>query len=289
MVKIKIARILLLTCTAFVILRGIDRSIHSHSGRPFLSNIFVPSSQPISAECAALPPEILDQKFFYLDKGAQAYAFISEDQRYVLKFYKLHIYGPNSFLSYLPFGSFHDRWQHKKQKYAFTLQSVRTAFELFKGETGLVYAHLSPTSALKKSVEVVDRRGKQHRVELDRTLFVVQKRADLPYAYIATLMQKGDVEGAKRALASIFTLLEKFGKDGVTDNDVIVRKNIGFIDGKAAQIDVGKMRIEPSRIGTDAWRYELHKFTASLKVWLEKNYPELLPHFEKLLKDNALS
>lgn len=287
MAKIKILRISIFIIALCVLFRSVDHYVHNHRGRPLLTNIEVPASLAEISTCKSVPDHILDQKFVYLDKGAQAYAFISEDKQYVLKFYKLHIYEPNSFLAYLPFGKWHERWMHQKKKYASTLRSANTAYEHLKEETGLIYAHLAPSNTLKRTVDVVDRRGRRSLVNLDRTLFVIQKRADMIYPHISALMQKGDIEGAKNALASIFSLLERLGRLGVTDNDVILAKNFGFIGNTAAQIDVGKMRIEPTRIGSDVYKNDLFNLTFKLRGWLQQNHPELLPHFDTLLATNS--
>ena len=283
----KILRISILIIAVCFLFRNIDHSVHNRRGRPLPTNIQVPSSLTKIYPCQSIPDTVLDQKFVYLDKGSQAYAFISEDKQYVLKFYKLHIYEPSSFLAYLPFGKWHARWVHQKEKCASTLRSTNTAYEHLKEETGLIYAHLSPSNNLKKTIDIIDRRGRHNLVDLDRTLFVIQKRADLIYPYISERMQKGDVEGAKNALASIFSILERLGRLGVTDNDVILAKNFGFIGNTAAQIDVGKMRIEPTRIGSDIYKNDLFNLTFELHGWLKQNHPELLPHFDMLLATNS--
>ncbi len=288
----KFLPILILICALAFGLRTIDHSIHNIRGRPLLQNILVKNSKVSSSQITSsiseeIPSSILEQKFSYLSKGSQAYVFLSEDKQYVLKFYKLHIYEPSSFLAYLPFGPWHERWMYKKRKYASTLMSLDTAFKHFKEETGLLYVHLAPTNTLKKNVEVVDRRGKHQMVELDRALFVVQKKADLVYPYISQLLQNGKIEEAKNALSSIFAMLESLGRQGVTDNDMMIYKNCGFIEGRAAQIDIGKMRIEKTRIGSEVYKNDIYNTTLTLKNWIAKNHPELSPHFDELIRTKS--
>src|SRR5579871_916778 len=45
---------------------------------------------------------ILSQKFTYLARGSQAFAFISEDGRYVLKMFKQHKWHSKNLLGYIP-------------------------------------------------------------------------------------------------------------------------------------------------------------------------------------------
>src|ERR1700722_581245 len=53
----------------------------------------------LSHEELAQLKSILDQPFTYIGKGAQAYAFASEDGKYVLKFFKFKHLRPNTFLA----------------------------------------------------------------------------------------------------------------------------------------------------------------------------------------------
>src|ERR1700724_132490 len=82
-------------CTAFLVLFGLARLYYRLTDDFRLSNMTY--SLPFKApwESPSLTPEqhrelaqILNQKFFYIGKGAQCYAFASDDQQYVLKFFK---------------------------------------------------------------------------------------------------------------------------------------------------------------------------------------------------------
>src|SRR3954462_2689164 len=47
-----------------------------------------PTTNPAWKTEAPYPESVLDQPFFYLDKGAQSFVFESADQQSVIKFYK---------------------------------------------------------------------------------------------------------------------------------------------------------------------------------------------------------
>ena len=53
-------------------------------------------TRPLNEEEKTLVDLILDQKFTYLGKGCQSYVFLSEDQQYVLKFFKYQRYKPQA-------------------------------------------------------------------------------------------------------------------------------------------------------------------------------------------------
>lgn len=271
---------------------GIDKFVHSKSSRFTLSKIL--SSQKYSSEWE-LPSlsieekkdldQILNQKFTYYSKGSQSYVFISEDKKFILKFLKQEKFRPKSWLARLPlsFNPMHRQYLFKKAKCRATFSACKTAFQELKKESGLIYVHLNNSHDLDKKITIFDRNGKQHTVDIDRTCFYVQKRAQLIYSRISELMHNNDIESSKRIISSVFSLIDFLGKKGVCDNDPILRKNFGLIDDIAIQIDIGKLRIDPSRQHTLAYKEEIGSITHSFKIWIEKNYPVLSEHFDQCL------
>ena len=283
---------LLLFCISLFL--GIDRFAHHHSSHFSLDKIT--SSQRYSPEweIPQLPSEelknldhILSQTFSYYSKGSQSYVFISEDKKYILKFLKQQKLRTNSWLAYIPFSfnPYYQEYQFKQKKCAATFSACKTAYLELKNETGLIYVHLNNSRDLNKKVTFLDKDSERHVVDVDKTSFYVQKRAHLIYSRISELMHHKDVEGAKKVITSVFALIDFLGKKGVVDNDPILRKNFGLIDDIAVQIDIGKLRIDPIRQETLAYKQEVGNITNSFRIWLEKNYPELTEHFEFSLKE----
>lgn len=276
---------------------GVDRFAHHKSRRFSLDKITSHQSPsptweipPLSEEEKKELDSILNQNFTYYSKGSQAYVFISEDKKYILKFLKQHKLRPKSWLSFIPL-SFNPYYQDqliKKKKCLATFNACITAFLELKKETGLIYVHLNNTRDLNKKITIFDKHGVKHSVQLDKTCYYMQKRAQLIYSRISELMLNKDVEGAKQIISSVFSLIDFLGKKGVADNDPILRKNFGLIEDIAVQIDVGKLRIDPVRQQNLAYKHEIDSITHSFKLWLEKNYPELSEHFEQCLTASAL-
>lgn len=282
----------------FSIFLGIDRFVHQKSNRFSLDKITTYHSYSPDWEIPSLSSEdqkaldqILNQKFTYYNKGSQSYVFISEDKKYILKFLKQHKLRPKSWLAYVPisFNPYYQEQLFKKKKCRATFNACKTAFLELKKEAGLIYVHINNTRDLNKKVTIFDKNGKQHIVDIDKTSFCVQKRAQLIYSRISELMHNGDVEGAKQIITSVFSLIDFLGKKGVVDNDPILRKNFGLIDDVAVQIDIGKLRIDSIRQHNLAYKQEVASITHSFKVWLEKNYPQLSDHFEQCLKEVSSS
>jgi hypothetical protein len=269
---------------------GADRLAHPKGQRFALSKI-VTSYRAPEWQITPSPEEdkriatLLDQKFSYLCKGSQSYVLISEDGKYILKFLKQQQLHPKTWLAYLPlpFNPYAPQRSFFREKQRKTFTACKIAFTELALETGLLYVHLNQTSHLNKKITVFDKGGKPLKIPLDKTSFLVQKKADLIYPRIAELMEQKNSEGAKKVISSVFDLLEHLGKKGIVDNDPILKKNFGLIEDRAVQIDIGRMRINPERIGTSAYKREIPSIAASFKQWITRNYPELLDHFEDAL------
>ena len=277
------AFIAVLACAALFF--GIDRLVHKKGGKSLSSKIEISALGTYSTPPwdPALAP-FLNQRFFYLKKGCQSYVFVSEDGNYVLKFFKQHLQKPDSFLAYLPFTPQRKHLEEKRRSYEEALKSSALAYDSFREETGLLYIHLSPND-LDCTVQLIDKRGRPSRIQLDKTAFILQKRATLIYPRLSELMRTGDLPKAERTLTSLFDLLALLGKKGVVDNDPILRKNFGILDERAVQIDTGSLRIDPARVGTDAYQSDLINITRNLRAWIEGNEPELLGCFDTLLAE----
>ncbi|MBS0653590.1 MAG: hypothetical protein JSR39_08740, partial [Verrucomicrobia bacterium] len=112
----------------------------------FSSPTFSPSAEwelpPLSDEEQQLVDQILCQKFTFLARGSQAFAFISEDKKYVLKLFKQHKWKPGSILGYIPisFNPYYKSYLARQKKQYDVLHSCKTALEHVKEDTGVLYA-----------------------------------------------------------------------------------------------------------------------------------------------------
>lgn len=204
-----------------------------------------------SGEAGPAPLAILNQRFSYLGKGGQCYAFVSEDGQYVIKFFRKH---------------------RDLQK---TFESVRLAYDRLKQETGLVYIHLGKNPKSMPSLQIVDKLQIAHTIDPNAYGWVLQRRAELVRPHLAFLMEAGKVEEAKQALSALFVLLKQISDLGVADGDANLAKNFGFLEEQPIEIDVG--RFEASYRGCS--RFEQSK--EDLIHWLNAHYPTLSPHLEE--------
>lgn len=227
----------------------------------------------------------LDQSFTYFDKGKQSFVFLSEDGQFILKFFNNNYRKKIRYYSWLEQIPFLKAWAKERKLYFIeklerTFQSYSLAEEILKDETALIYVHLEPTSSLKTNVHIVDKIGIHHTIRADEYAFLIQKKADLVYPTLSTLKKTGQKEKAQALIHSLIELLKNKYQKGIADNDSLVRTNIGFLEGRAVQIDVGPFSLDPAMQDPTIYVPEILKTTRHLKKWLSQNYPDLLPFLD---------
>ena len=243
----------------------------------------------ISADQQQSIDQILTQKFTYLAKGMHAFAFLSEDGRYVIKFHRYP-----SHMRILPWINrplayyFSQKKQavkeHDRHKLNGHLQSYKNSFEHLQEETGLLCVHIGNTPYLGKMKEVtlIDRKGNSYQVPLSETTFMLQQRADLIYP----TLDQCDLEKGKQVISSVIQLFMNCCQKGYVDQDPILRKNYGLLLNeqiKAIHIDIGDMAYQENIKLKENYIPYIKEMTESLRKRLEKNYPELLDHYHQTI------
>lgn len=234
---------------------------------------------PLSSVDQARIDAILDQQFHYIGKGAQAYAFASDDGQYVLKFFKFKHLKPSWFLESLPsIGPIKTYKQtqtaRKRRKLEGVFASYRLAYHIHKEPSGLIYIHLNPSDTLRKSVVFKDKIGLSHTVDLDKFVFVLQKKGQTTRTVIKDLLNKGDVNTAKIRINQIFDLYVSEYAKGIYDHDHGVMHNTGFVGEYPIHLDVGKLANAPEMKNMDMAKADLEKIAYKLQTWTRANFPE---------------
>ncbi len=229
--------------------------------------------------------EALSQTYTYLESGSQSYAFVSEDNAYVIKFFKHKRWRLNPLIDALPLppslSAKRERWkQKKKETVDATFESCVTSYREFKDETGLLFVHLNKSS-LNHILTVKDRIGFKHQIELGNVEFVIQKKAIPTGPYLLSLKEKGKTEEAKKALSALLDFTVKRAEKGYSDKDPHLIRNFGFINDQAIEIDIGGFHRDPKKDLNYFHSHEMKKIKRKLLPWLEENYPELAPFAEE--------
>lgn len=238
------------------------------------------------------PPETIEfvnmitqQPFYWLGKGFQATAFLSEDGDYVIKFFQLARLRETSFkenpFGYLFSNDFRSRMDERQAHREEIFTSSKMAYEEFPEEAGILYVHLNRTDDQIKGIKLIDMTGQSYRIRGDETSFIVQKKAEYVLPTIKALMLKGDVEQAKARLNQIFDLLLTLAKKGFLDGDTALMRNnnIGLCEDRAIYIDTGHITRHANVNLHERMKFEFDVRLAPLHDWLKVRYPVLAEYF----------
>lgn len=231
--------------------------------------------RPQTAEEEQETSAALSQPYYYLGGGGQCYAFVSKDNRYVIKFFKQKAFAVKGFSS-------SKRMKKKEEKRGKVFTAFKLSFDHLPKETGLLYVHLNKTSHLNKELSFCDAKGHSHLLNLDGLEFALQKKAELSFARIDALMGCGDIEGAKLAIDKLLELNSTLYHRGYHNRDPNIRSNCGFIHGEAMLIDVGRVVYSGEAKSAEVMKRELLKALPRFQKYLAANHPELLSYFNQV-------
>ncbi len=231
--------------------------------------------------------EILKQRFTYLGAGNQATAYESADHKYVIKFFNPHrLINPAWFHSLPKLLRFNSRkwilnsYLRKKKRLEKHFTCYEFSLKDLKEETGIIYNHLDPGTKLSQTIEIIHQDGKLYRFNVDPYPFVLQKKVELVLPYLEKLIREGKIEEAKEATRQIYALFLSRTQKGYRDRSQSLEKNFGFANGKAIQLDTG--RIHKYEAVSQNIQQEMERVISHIKPSLSP-YPELIEVLENLL------
>ncbi|MGH2611500.1 MAG: hypothetical protein ACRDFB_00450, partial [Rhabdochlamydiaceae bacterium] len=212
----------------------------------------------------------LNQPFHYLDCGNQCYVFVSEDGRYVLKFFKYAQPSIPHFLTTIPilnhFKPFRPhRFEKLRWKQQRDFQGYRLAYDAFRQETALIAVHLDPIHHNYPLITLIDKLHSPHRLDLNHTPFVLQRKAAPVYQQLRQWIKSDQIDQAQKGITSLLNLLKKRMAHHLQDDDAHLHSNFGFIGHEAIQLDPGHFTQGPSANA----ELEMKIITAELLTWCE--------------------
>jgi hypothetical protein len=198
---------------------------------------------------------LLSQPFFYLDKGGQSYAFLSQDGKIVLKLFKMSNIRQYPFLN------------HQRDKLERLFGSAHLAYTQLRCETGLLYLTLNPDPELEgRSLLLVDKLGITHKLPLGHIPFALQKRADRAMLLLKKHVKRREMKAAQEVLDAMLFALQTRRDKGIHDRDPALRRNLGITEGHALFMDIGSF--STNKAPED-------NATEDLFRWIRKHAPEL--------------
>lgn len=234
---------------------------------------------PITEDGEARLLEILGQPYFYLGKGAQSYAFESQDGMYVLKFFKFKHLRPSIFIDLIPpvgpLSAYKEKQSARKARKLFgVFNAYRLAYEVDRDESGLIYIQLNTEDNPKRLVQLVDKIGFKHDVELESIPFILQKKGVTLRNVLSKLLNDGDVEAAKGRIGKILDMYAGEYRKGIYDHDHGVMQNTGFVGDEPIHLDVGKLVREDQMRDLKVARNDALLVANKIKAWLKVNFPQ---------------
>jgi hypothetical protein len=229
---------------------------------------------------------IMSQPYHWLAKGYQAFAFVSQDGEYVIKFIQQQRFQKNGFkthpFQYMFNKEFRERLAQQQVHRKEIFNSAKLMFEEMREETGMIYVHLNRTSNMLRKVRLFDALGQTHRFITDNSSFVIQRKARYIQPTIRELMEKGQVDQAKARIDQIFDLVLTLAKKNFVDSDyaLIRNNNIGFLKDRAIYIDTGHITKKQVPDLHKQMEFEFKSRLYPLRDWLKITFPQLADYYD---------
>ncbi len=246
----------------------------------------------VSEEEMSRIKEVLEQPFFYLDKGRQSYVFSSRDGKYVLKLFRYHLVKKRFSLYVLRYLKFWDpkkkqRLFNKKKQLQSWMESYHLAFERLKEETGLLYMHLVKTEGLPKA-RIKDGLGRSFTLDLNTCGFLLQKKTSLFSSVVKNLVAEKKRDLLRQVMKAYFKTVASRHQKGIVNKDHSWIKNYGIIGfSEAVEIDVGRYSVVSAAKTRKKLAFDLYSYTSPLRCYLEKNYPEIMQDYQEVLEEEV--
>lgn len=229
---------------------------------------------------------VFNQEYHYLAKGHQSYAFVSQDQNYVLKFYRfpshLRLFPwLNHPLSSKLSSRRQQIMEYNLEKLDMTFNSYKIAFEELPKETGTLWIHLTPKGNWNQTVTLIDKTGNRYTLPIDPLCFVIQKKAELIFPSLEHIVATRTLEKGKRMIDSMIELLMTQCHKGIKNADPILEKNFGWDGTRALSIDIGRFVSTIRQDNHFVYIQEILDITHPMATWLENNEPQLFNYYKE--------
>jgi len=254
---------------------AVERFCHWQTDGFRLAKVSVQRTHPFEYP-ADFPPASIEQKFTFLGSGTQAYAFLGEDGETILKLFKqYHGNFSTDLIAALPETIGKTFLEKRDRRLGHILGSAQIAAEMLPEGTGVIYAHLAQTEMGLGTIEIIDKLGMSRSLDLDNTLFVLQKRAELVPDRLHRLFSIGQVQEAVKQMKSLVHLIESRSMQGIKNKDGNVLRNSGFLGDQPVEIDVGSYTHRNKSTHPNPHKKTAEKASLKLLAWVEKHFPEL--------------
>jgi len=222
----------------------------------------------------------LSQRFFYLARGRQCFAFVSEDGKYVLKFPRLDRYKDRILFCAFPSSSDQKRQSNLSRKERL-FDSFEIACDQLQEDTAILAMYNAPKTG--KEVEIVDRLGRKVRLPLEKTGFILQRKLPLFKDVFQEAFANHDLKEINRILDRLLAVVVRVADRGIVSKDGSFLKNFAFDEKQAYQIDVGSYYRMDHLPSNEVFAISIHSNVETLRAWLRHKDPAFLALIDEKL------
>lgn len=231
----------------------------------------------------------LEKSYRYLGRGRQCFAFVSDDDRYVLKFPRTDIYATPFWLRALPLKKMRNSLKKNHQeRQRFILESFRLANEELHDQTGMIAYHMGKSDC-SQTLTVIDALGCKHRMKAGKTSFVLQHKQPLWTEAFLKALDQDKKEEAKLILNALIQTIAERASKSILNRDRSFLRNYGFDGKKAYQIDVGSFFKTDQLSQEEIYSKSVRDSIDPIQEWLNDLDPEMLAylnhHLDLILKN----
>lgn len=257
-----------------------------HNDQPYEARWELP---PLGEEEKTHIAEILSQDFYYLGKGCQSYVFRSNDDKYVIKFFKYQRLRPQFWLEYLAFipqvnSYLQMKTVSKKKMLDTSYASWKLAYEELQKESGIVYVHLNKKAIWQQEITLHDKMGTKHVLMLDNLEFMLQKKGEMLCDVLIKHKQNDTLPEAFAVVDKLVKVLVSEYQRGYADNDHALMQNTGIYNDTPMHIDVGQFIKNSIVKSPEVYKQELFNKMWYFRLWLDAELPEVKAHLDTHLE-----
>lgn len=224
----------------------------------------------------------ISQKFTYLAKGHQCFVFASQDGKYVIKLINHRRFDIPLWIKPFTFVTFIQNFKEKRcARKDPSVKSYFLAYEQLRRETGIIHMQIGKSAPSHYKISLIDKAHIPHEIDLGKVDFIVQKKVESIENFLYEASRKK--ETLQKALRAILENIASRAHKSIIDEDVDIWINYGYLEGKSILVDPGRLVFKEDLTSSIQREKEMRKSTKLLRKWLLKNYPDLLPFFEKTL------
>lgn len=226
--------------------------------------------------------QVMNQSFRYIGKGCQSYVFESEDEKFVIKFFKhkhLRLYPT---IGRLPMPAFlrktmDAKRERRQQRISTLFTSCKIAYEELSEESGLVFVHLHRKPVLEMETRLIDKMGFKHWIWLDDHEFVIQKKGTLLSQVFR--QESENKELIRERIQQLFHLILARCEKGIADLDPAFVQNVAYCleENRAIFLDVGQFYKNLDIQNLENQKGDVERRLNEVCEWCRTHFPALAP------------